>query len=271
MLHQDSKKPTQVIFVKVSIALTTGGMILAAAIYPASSQSQHQSTLQASTTSVPFVGCTSDGQLGPEEAPAGTSKTLAIPPESAKQLAYYQGHGGLSVLAPRGWNCFSTYGSNGINLYVSSQPIDASKFFSTSWKGFSEPAITLALSHGGTSGRFEVAQIIARVFPTHRGFVQSVIAEGIESKNSFPLGPYPTDKLTYLSHDVVEYQTPPHSDGLGTRSVILKSADPIGGVAILTEPETSLTQLAVRLPPSLQSLEPIIIHQVETDATSPTN
>jgi hypothetical protein len=258
-----------VILVKAFTTVAIGGMILATVV--ASAQSGHDSAHQASTSNVPFVGCKSDGQAGPEEAPTGAIKMLAIPPESAKHLAFYQGYNGVSVLGPRGWYCFSTYGSSGINLYVSSRPIDASKLFSTTWKGFSEPAIELALSDGDTSGRFEVAQIIARVFPTHKAFVQSVIAEGLEPKSTFPFGPYPTDKLIYLNHDVVEYQTPPHSDGLGTRSFILKSADPIRGVAILSGPETSLTQLAVRLPPSLQSLEPIIIHQVETDATSPTN
>lgn len=256
---------------KAFVALGTGITIFAAIVCTASSQSRHQSAHHAPTTSLPFVGCKSDGQAGPVEAPTGPSKTLNIPSEAAKRLAFYQGYNGVSVLAPRGWYCFSTYGSSGMNLFVSMKPIDSSKLFSTTWKGFSEPAIELALSDGDTSGRFEVAQIIARVFPTHRDFVQSVIAEGIEPKSTFPFGPYPTDNLTYLNHDIVEYQTPAHSDGLGTRSFILKSGDPIGGVAILTGPETSLTMLSVRLPQSLKDLEPIITHQVEADGASPTN
>jgi hypothetical protein len=256
---------------KASIAFGVGSMILAAAVCSASSQSRHPSVHQASTASVPFVGCKSDGQLGPGEAPMGTSKALAIPLEAAKQLAFYQGYNGLGVLAPRGWHCFSTYGSSGINLYVSIEPIDASELFSTKWKGFAEPAIELALSYGDTSGRFEVAEIIARVFPSHRSFVEGVIAEGLEPKDSFPFGVYPTDKLNYLNHDVVEYETPPHSDGLGTQSFILKSADPIGGVAIRTGPDTNLLHLSVRLPPSLKSLEPLITHKVELDHRSPTN
>jgi hypothetical protein len=257
-----------VILLKALTALTIGGITLAAAIPSTCAHSQHVSPQPILTSSVPFVGCKSDGQVGPVRAPRGKSRSLAILPEAAKQLAFYQGYNGLSVLAPRGWNCFSTYGSSGINLYVSSEPIHPSKLLSTTWKGFSEPAIELALSDGDTSGRFEVAQIIARVFPTHKDFVQSVIAEGLEPESTFPFGPYPTDKLTYLNHGVVEYQTPPRSDGLGTRSFILKSADPIGGVAILTGPETSLILLSVRLPPSLQNLEPIITHQVEADGSS---
>ena len=254
------------ILVKAFTTIVIGGMIFATAA--AFAQSGHDSAHRSPTNNVPFVGCKSDGQAGPVEAPTGTSKTLSISSESAEQLAFYEGYNGISVLAPRGWHCFSTYGSGGINLYVSSLPIDASNLFSTTWKGFSEPAIELALSDGDTSGRFEVAQIVARVFPAHRDYVQSVIAEGIEPKSTFPFGPDPDDKLTYLSNDLVEYQTPPHSDGLGTRSFLLKSADPIGGVAILTGPETSLTLLSVRLPPSLQSLEPIITHQVEADGSS---
>jgi hypothetical protein len=38
---------------------------------------------------VPFVGCKADGQVGPQKAPKGSSKTVAISPETASHLAYY--------------------------------------------------------------------------------------------------------------------------------------------------------------------------------------
>ena len=41
-----------------------------------------------------------------------------------------------------------------------------------------DPAIQLSYSIGDTSGRFEVARIVARVFPKYQGYVQHVIAEG---------------------------------------------------------------------------------------------
>jgi len=60
---------------------------------------------------VPFVGCRSDGQVGPVEAAKGTSPSLSITPKETQQLAYYSLETGLGVLAPRGWYCFGTYGS----------------------------------------------------------------------------------------------------------------------------------------------------------------
>jgi hypothetical protein len=229
-----------------------------------------QTTLELNKTElssfVPFVGCKSDGQGGPLEAPKGKSKILPIAKEKAQRLAYYKAEQGVGVLAPRGWYCFETYGSNGGSLFVSSQPIDADTLFSTSWKGFTGPVIQMSAELGGTSGRFGVARIIARVFPAHRAFVRKVIAEGIERAGDFPSGPYPNDKLIYRSKETVEYETPAHTDGMGTQSRLQKNGDPIRGVAILVGPDTDLFSLAMRLPYETNDLAPIIIQQVERDA-----
>jgi hypothetical protein len=228
-----------------------------------------QSKAPSSTSQVPFVGCNSDGQIGPKKAPAGKSKVVAIAPGLAQQLAYYQAEIGQGVLAPRGWNCFGTYGSSGSSLYVTPEPINAGITFSEKWKGFAGPVVQLSDSIGDTSGRFEVAGIIARVFPAHKAFVTDVVAEGIEPASSFPSGPYPTDKLTYKSDEIVEYVTPADHEGLGTRSRLQASSIPISGVAILTGEEFSLTHLAVRLPPNLANLAPAILQQVEHEGTAP--
>ena len=140
---------------------------------------------------VPFVGCASDGQAGPQTAPAGPSKAVAVPAATAQRLAWYKAEYGPGVLAPRGWHCFSTYGSNGSNLFVSSDAIDSKTLLSMDWKGFTGSAIEIAVSSGGTSGRFEVAKVIARVFPAYKQFAQNVIAEGIEPASDFPVGPVP--------------------------------------------------------------------------------
>lgn len=217
------------------------------------------------SVSVPFVGCKSDGQQGPQDAPAGTTKTVRLAPELAQQLAYYKAEEGPGVLAPRGWNCISTYGSNGSTLYIVPGQIDSKLVFSDSWKGLNGPAIQLSLSVGDTSGRFEVAEVIARVFPAYSSFVRQVIAEGIEPASSFPFGPYPGDKLTYRSNKVVEYKTPPNSDGLGTSSMLLKDASPISGVAILVGADNYLYHLSSRLPPKLAAVAAAITRQVERD------
>ena len=143
------------------------------------------------TSSIPFVGCASDGQLGPRKAPHGKTKVLTLSPELASQLAYYQAQEGSGVLAPRGWRCFSTYGSNGGSLFVAPQLIDGKLMFSDKWKGFSGPVVQISDSFGGTSGRFEVASIIARVFPAHKAFVANVIAEGNADSSRLPIWPVP--------------------------------------------------------------------------------
>jgi hypothetical protein len=215
---------------------------------------------------VPFVGCKSDGQMGPAEAPAGKNKIVRLPAEAAQRLAYYNFKQGFGVLAPRGWYCFGTYGSGGHTLYVSPHPIDTARLFSGNWDGFAGPAIEVSHEYGDTSGRFGVASTIARVFPAHREFVRDVIKEGIEPASSFPFGPYPKDKLTYKSKEIVEYETPAQTEGLGTKSWLQKNADPISGVAILLGQTPDLLQLAARLPPEFADLTSPIIQQVERDA-----
>ena len=215
---------------------------------------------------VPFVGCASDGQVGPLAAPKGKPIVVRIDAEAAKQLAYYKAEKGFGVLAPRSWYCFGTYGSNGESVYVSPKLLTAKDFFSSQWDGFPGPAIQLSMSSGGTSGRFEVARTIARVFPSHRDFVTSVIAEGIEPASDFPNGPYPNDKLTYKSKEMVEYETPAQTKGLGTDSRLRVNASRIRGIAILLFADTDLLQLSLRLPPDLTRLAPAIIHQVEREA-----
>jgi hypothetical protein len=221
---------------------------------------------QGATAQIPFVGCASDGQLGPLKAPAGKSKAVPIPAGVAARLAYYKAEYGAGVLAPRGWHCFSTYGSNGANLFVSPDPIDSKALFSSNWKGFSGQAIQISVAEGGTSGRFEVAKIIARVFPEYKAFAENVIAEGIERANSFPFGPYPTDKLIYRSKSVVEYETPANTQGLGTASKLEANGSAIDGVAILSGADTDLVLLSARLSEKDQDLIATIVGQVEKES-----
>jgi len=224
---------------------------------------------QTAPVSVPFVGCISDGQQGPTPAPKGNSKLVNIPSNIAKRLAYYQAEMGPGVLAPRGWTCFGTVGSNGGSIFVSPQQLTSAMFFSDhkNWKGFTGPAIQLSDMVGDTSGRFSVAQTIARVFPAHRRFVRKVIKEDYQPAKNFPFGPYPRDKLTYRSKEIVEYETPPETRGLGTDSWLLKNASPIRGVAVLSGADPDCLHLSTRLPPDQNDLISAIVQQVEFDAT----
>lgn len=224
------------------------------------------------TSVVPFVGCKSDGQAGPLPAPHGQPRTFPIGPDVATRLAFYRSEYDGGVLAPRDWYCFGTYGSNGSVLYVSPKPIDSKHIFSDNWNGFPDFAIQLTFRVGDTSGRFEVAQLIARLFPAYIARTREVIAEGIEPASDFPRGPYSADKLTYKSKSMVEFETPPNSNGIGTQSYLRKNSEPIIGIAALVfdyanhEWPSSL-QLSMRLPPEMHDLAPIIIKQAERDVT----
>ena len=223
-----------------------------------------------STSVVPFVGCASDGQVGPKQAPHGKIKKVPFSAELASKLAYYQAEEGSGVLAPRGWHCFGVYGSNGSSLFVAPQTMNSKLVFSEKWTGFSGPVVQISDSLGGTSGRFEVASIIARVFPAHKAFVAKVIAEGMETAADFPSGPYPKDELRYRSKEAVEYETPPQTEGLGTRSRLQKSDRAITGVEILSGPneELDLISLSVRLPQVSEELTRAIVQQTVREAAA---
>lgn len=249
------------------IALGVGLTLLINACFAATTQAPAKNP-QNSKISVPLVGCASDGQQGPVKAPRNARKSLAIPVAAARQLAYYKAEYGPGVLGPLGWYCFSTYGSNGSSLYINPQPIDGKDLFSDKWKGFTGPAIQLSVMEGGTSGRFDVARVIARVFPTRMGFLKDVIAEGIEPASDFPTGPYASDKLIYRSKEMVEYRTPANASGLGTDSRLAKNNEPIYGVAILSGEDTNLTQAAIRVSAPDAHLVPVILREVEREAAS---
>jgi len=222
----------------------------------------------AKLATVPFVGCASDGQIGPRPAPT-TAVNVQVDPGVASKLAYYKSEIGPGALAPRGWSCFGTYGSAGSHLFVAPQPIPAQSLFSSNWHGFTGPVIQADNISGGTSGRFEVARVIARVFPTYREFARQVIAEGFEPASHFPFGPYPQDQLTYKTDWMVEYRTPPRTEGLGTYSRLQQNDDWIDGVAILQGPETYLTKLTLRLPADLDALQSPIRAQFEKASGTP--
>ena len=216
---------------------------------------------------VPFVGCASDGQQGPVAAPKGEPKSLNIDPAAAKELAVYQAQYSAGALAPRGWKCFSFYGSSGVTLTIApsgklddvSQPIAG-------------PAVILADDLGGTSGRFDVAKVAARVFAgPEKAFVAAVIAEGIEPKENFPAGPYPSDKLTYKTPTLVEFATPPGKDGLGAAAGLGASPLPVVGLAKLAGAADgpNLYLLAVRLPAAQAALGPAIVAAAEATLPNP--
>jgi hypothetical protein len=205
---------------------------------------------------VPVVACESDGQVGSRPGPNDSGLAPAVPQSVGLNLAYYAS-ADLGVLAPRGWHCFGLYGSNGSILIVTPEPHSADDLLKPDSR-LTGSAIQLGLSFGDTSGRFAGAQVAARLFPTKKDFVQQVIHEGIEPESDFPFGPYPDDILTRRSDAEVEFETPGNTDGMGTNSRLVRNADPISGVAILTG-GGNLVLLDVRTPPDLRNLIPAIV------------
>jgi hypothetical protein len=218
---------------------------------------------QEPATAVPFVGCKSDGQVGPIDAPKGKSTQVNMTSEPAQQLAFYKAERGRGVLAPRGWHCFGAYGSGGDQLYISPTPIDTTKFLGgLTYQG---PVIALVHTLASTSGMFSVAELVARVFPAYSQLPKSLM-EQYPTMTPFTFGPYPKDTLTYKSKSIVEFHTPAQVDGLGTSAWVTKNVLAIDGVAIIIEPEFDSLLLSVRLPPGLAGLKSAIVSQVERDS-----
>jgi len=215
--------------------------------------------------SVPFVGCASSVQIETFEAPKGTSKKVPISPRDAAALAYYESADGIGLLAPRNWFCEGASGSGGATLFLSPKPI---RLRMSGWEGLEGTAIELNYASGENSGRYDIAEIMSRVFPKYRADARRVW-EAIDLP--LPSGPYPKDTLKYISDTVVEFKTPAETDGLGNfHSWLKKSGTPIQGVAILfADPRHStlssarLVRLSVRLSPDLARLATTIIGYVE--------
>jgi hypothetical protein len=142
------------------------------------------------------------------------------------------------------------------------------------WEGLEGAAIEVNHMYGGTSGRFSVAQIIARVFPAYRAFA----VRALEMYDlPVPSHPYPKDTLKYIGKAIVEYKTPAQTDGLGNFDSWLGKNDmPIVGAAILLvdpppEPDgdsPDAVLLSVRVPANLTRLTPQIVRYVERDTVA---
>ena len=205
---------------------------------------------------VPFVGCPSDGQLGPQPPPR-RSAVPRVPEAAAAQLAYYAS-AALGVFAPRGWHCFGLYGSNGAILIVTPEPHGTRDLLDEPHP-LRGPAVQVAYSEGGTSGRLEVANVIARAFPAHLSYARQVAADGIG--DPLPTGPYRTDRMVRLRPTAVGYTTPAGREGLGTDSRLAPNDRPIDGLAILDpEGDMNLVKLDVRLPAAQAGLATPILN-----------
>ena len=206
---------------------------------------------------VPFVGCPQDGQLGPQPAPL-RGNVPPVPAAAAEQLAFYASHD-VGVLAPRGWHCFGLEGSDGSILIVTPERHSAQELFNAAVP-LRGPVVQRSFRFGGTSGRFEVARVIARAFPAQMAFARQVAAEGIG--DPLPNGPYPTDRMVRLRPNAVGYRTPAGAEGLGTDSRLAPGDRPIDGLVVLdtSAGDTNLIKIDVRLPAAQAGLATPILN-----------
>lgn len=215
---------------------------------------------------VPFIGCPSDGQVGPREPPSKSVSMHVGPPQAAQKLAFYE-TSDIGVLAPRGWHCFGDYGSGGESIIVTPDAIDTTKIFSSTPLLLTGGAISLTRRWGQTSGRYSVADIIARVFPARMDVVKRIENFDGMPKSTYTFHPYPSDTPDYKSKTVVEYRTAARSEGLGTRYWLSGSDTPIDGVAMLKGEAPDLVLLEVRLSPDQDELTKAIVHDTERDVS----
>lgn len=213
--------------------------------------------LKGTESRVPFVGCRSDGQVGPQPAPK-SRRTPLIPSNEARRLAYYAASTGPGVLAPRGWHCFGAYGSGGDSLVVTPETLGSELRTGGG-------AVELTYAFGGTSGRGTVADAIARYFPRYRDFIRANL-EFLKDRG-FPSGPYAHDSFSRRTDTLVRYVTPARTRGGGTESALAPSTEPIQGLAMLVidTDGPDLLQVRVRLPDSDHGLAGTILHEAELE------
>jgi hypothetical protein len=128
-------------------------------------------------------------------------------------------------------------------------------------------AVILWYSYGGTSGRWSVAAGIARFFPDHREFIQSIKDMGLEV-GDLPSSRDQADVIRRRTNEFVRYTTLPKRKGWGTRWLLAPSNDPVDGIAkLILDPDgPDLIDMQVRLPHEYRNLAPVILASAATDA-----
>jgi hypothetical protein len=214
---------------------------------------------------VPAVGCPQDGQVGFQDPPAlPETVDVTVPQRTEQSLAFYSAYEGMEsgILAPRGWNCFGTYGSAGSTLYVVPHQLSG-EILDRPEKVKDGFAVIKSISLGDTSGRFAVAKIGGRIFPRARAFAVGVRNEGVDDPKDFVFKPWPADRIIYLSDYAASYMTPPGAVGLGTAFGLSPGKEQIFGLVFLTDIEGKnggpvLEGISVRLSQGDQQLYPPI-------------
>lgn len=214
----------------------------------------------AASAHVPFVSCPADGQAGPLAAPR-VRQTPAVPATAAHSLAWYVSEH-EAVLAPRGWRCFETYGSNGGTLFVAPQALSFNILLRRG-ASFRGPMVISGYSFGGTSGRWSVISFIGRYFPRYRSFIREVRnmdPEITALESPTPSGPYRYDRIVSRTSSEIRLTTPAWRSGEGTNFLLAPNRDPVESLIILhPDSDMDVSSFTVRLPRRQAGLSTVIL------------
>lgn len=210
---------------------------------------------------VPFVGCPGIGgaEPGAWPVPKGDPKILPSRPRvPAARIAFYRAASGPGVFAPRGWHCQAWGGADGSFIIVTPTAPPAV----IPRKPVKGAGVIAIESYGGTGGRFDVAEVSARVFPkVMADFIARVKAEGFPFADFSKIHPFSDDQYTYLTPRLVQFTTPAQHEGIGT-GILIPSMEPVRGVVSLSpsnSPDTDLLQVDVRLSSSEKQMSRALI------------
>ncbi|WP_147440796.1 hypothetical protein [Paraburkholderia sp. RAU2J] len=116
--------------------------------------------------------------------------------------------------------------------------------------------IQLSTSYGVRPGALEQPRSLDRGFRTDKpSSMQWRMKVSCQRKHSETV---PNDCIRRFGSDQVSFETPTNEDGIGTMSRLVKSEDPIQGMAKMNE-DNDDTLLVMRLNPALRNLGPTIL------------
>ena len=96
---------------------------------------------------------------------------MQLKASAAQKLAYYQASSAPGVLAPQGWHCIGIYGSSGADLLCYASALRRRSDMFAKMAGLPDQRYKSDdITGENGSGRFDVAQVLARVFPRTEGF-----------------------------------------------------------------------------------------------------
>jgi hypothetical protein len=220
----------------------------------------------AAGVTVPFVGCPTDSLTAPLPAPNGNPLPVSLDAKTAARLAFYKSQKDQGIIGPRGWHCQSFMAPSGwVTIVLPETPSPSTMLRYPKFHPVEGPAIQITHFDSASSGRIEIAKLIARYFPQRAFFAKFVIATMAAPAGAFSSAPFKADKLITRKTDFVEYLTPAGREGQGTAYRLVPGDLPIRSFAAVVGPEEEPQGfvMGLRLPEDKDDLGPVILSWTE--------